>query len=39
MVSADGAQSLGAIAMVLAEGEGLQAHARSAAYRLRRPHK
>jgi len=39
MVSADGAQSLGAIAMVLAEGEGLQAHARSAAYRLRRPQK
>ena len=37
MVSADGAQSLGKIAMVLAEGEGLQAHARSAAYRLRRP--
>ncbi len=36
MVSADGARSLGRIAMVLAEGEGLQAHARSAQYRLRR---
>ena len=37
MVSADGAQSLGKVAAVLAEGEGLQAHARSAQYRLRRP--
>ena len=35
MVSADGAQVLGKVAMTLAEGEGLQAHARSAAYRLR----
>jgi histidinol dehydrogenase len=35
MVSADGAQALGRLAMVLAEGEGLQAHARSAGYRLR----
>jgi histidinol dehydrogenase len=35
-VSRAGAQSLGAIATVLAEGEGLQAHARSAAYRMRR---
>ncbi len=37
MVSADGAQTLGKVAMTLAEGEGLQAHARSAAYRLRDP--
>jgi histidinol dehydrogenase len=36
MVSADGAQTLGKVAMTLAEGEGLQAHARSAEYRLRR---
>ena len=36
MVSAEGAQVLGKISMVLAEGEGLQAHARSAQYRLRR---
>jgi histidinol dehydrogenase len=36
MVSPDGAQALGKVAMVLAEGEGLQAHARSAEYRLRR---
>jgi len=36
MVSSDGAQALGKVAMVLAEGEGLQAHARSAEYRLRR---
>jgi histidinol dehydrogenase len=35
MVSADGARTLGKVAMVLAEGEGLQAHARSAEYRLR----
>ncbi len=35
-VSAAGAQSLGRIAVTLAEGEGLSAHARSAAYRLRR---
>jgi histidinol dehydrogenase len=31
-----GAQTLGRIAVILAEGEGLQAHARSAEYRLRR---
>jgi histidinol dehydrogenase len=36
MVSPEGAQALGRISMVLAEGEGLQAHARAAAYRLRR---
>ncbi len=36
MVSPEGAQVLGKISMVLAEGEGLQAHARSAQYRLRR---
>jgi len=36
MVSPEGAQALGKISMVLAEGEGLQAHARSAEYRLRR---
>jgi len=36
MVSPEGAQVLGKIAMVLAEGEGLHAHARSAEYRLRR---
>lgn len=33
-VSAEGAQSLGRIASTLAHGEGLQAHARSAEYRL-----
>ena len=33
-VSAEGARKLGAIASVLAHGEGLQAHARSAEYRL-----
>jgi histidinol dehydrogenase len=32
-----GAQTLGGIAATLAEGEGLQAHARSAEYRLLRP--
>ena len=35
-VSAEGAQTLGRIAATLAEGEGLQAHARSARFRLRR---
>ena len=35
-VSAAGADTLGRLAMVLAEGEGLQAHARSAGYRLPR---
>ena len=35
MVSADGAQKLGKIASMLAHGEGLQAHARSAEYRLK----
>ena len=35
-VSPAGAHSLGGIAVTLAEGEGLQAHARSAEYRLRR---
>ena len=35
-VSRAGAQTLGRIAATLAEGEGLQAHARSAEYRLRR---
>jgi histidinol dehydrogenase len=34
-VSADGAQKLGKIAVELAEGEGLTAHARSAAMRFR----
>jgi histidinol dehydrogenase len=34
-VSADGAQTLGEIASELAYGEGLQAHARSAEYRMR----
>jgi histidinol dehydrogenase len=34
-VSADGAHTLGAIATELAYGEGLQAHARSAEYRMR----
>jgi histidinol dehydrogenase len=34
-VSAAGAAQLGRIAVTLAEGEGLQAHARSAAYRIR----
>ena len=33
-VSRQGAQTLGRIAVELAEGEGLQAHARSAAYRM-----
>lgn len=35
MVSAEGAQKLGSIASALAHGEGLQAHARSAEYRLK----
>jgi histidinol dehydrogenase len=35
-VSRAGAQTLGKIAVTLAEGEGLSAHARSAEYRLRR---
>jgi len=35
MVSAEGAQTLGRIATTLAYGEGLQAHARSAEYRLK----
>jgi histidinol dehydrogenase len=34
-VSAEGAQTLGEIAAELAYGEGLQAHARSAEYRMR----
>ena len=34
-VSQQGAQSLGSIAAELAYGEGLQAHARSAEYRLK----
>lgn len=36
MVSADGAQVLGKVAATLAYGEGLQAHARSAEYRLKK---
>jgi histidinol dehydrogenase len=35
MVSSDGAQKLGKIASTLANGEGLQAHAKSAEYRLK----
>ena len=35
MVSADGAQKLGKIASTLARGEGLQAHAKSAEFRLK----
>ena len=35
MVSAEGAQKLGQIASTLAHGEGLQAHAKSAEYRLK----
>ena len=35
MVSADGAQKFGKIASILAHGEGLQAHAKSAEYRLK----
>ncbi len=35
MVSSEGAQKLGKIASILAYGEGLQAHARSAEYRLK----
>jgi len=35
MVSSAGAQTLGKIAATLAYGEGLQAHARSAEYRLK----
>jgi histidinol dehydrogenase len=35
MVSQDGAQKLGKIASTLAHGEGLQAHAKSAEYRLK----
>ena len=34
-VSEAGAQSLAPVAAVLAEGEGLQAHARSATYRIK----
>ncbi len=37
MVSAEGAQVLGKVAATLAYGEGLQAHARSAEYRLKNP--
>lgn len=36
MVSSEGAQKLGKIASTLAHGEGLQAHARSAEYRLKK---
>lgn len=36
MVSSDGAQTLGKIASTLAHGEGLQAHARSAEFRLKK---
>jgi histidinol dehydrogenase len=36
MVSSDGAQKLGKVAATLAYGEGLQAHARSAEYRLKK---
>ncbi|OGV76911.1 MAG: histidinol dehydrogenase [Methylotenera sp. RIFCSPLOWO2_02_FULL_45_14] len=36
MVSSQGAQTLGKVASVLAHGEGLQAHARSAEYRLKK---
>lgn len=36
MVSSDGAQMLGKIASTLAHGEGLQAHARSAEFRLKK---
>ncbi len=36
MVSSEGAQVLGKVAATLAYGEGLQAHARSAEYRLRK---
>jgi histidinol dehydrogenase len=35
MVSPEGAQTLGRVASTLALGEGLQAHARSAEYRLK----
>lgn len=35
MVSSEGAQKLGKIASTLAHGESLQAHARSAEYRLK----
>jgi histidinol dehydrogenase len=35
MVSAEGAQTLGRVASTLAHGEGLQAHAKSAEYRLK----
>lgn len=37
MVSAEGAQVLGKVAATLAYGEGLQAHARSAEYRVKDP--
>ena len=36
MVSSEGAQVLGKVAATLAYGEGLQAHARSAEYRLKK---
>lgn len=35
MVSSEGAQTLGKVASILAHGEGLQAHAKSAEYRLK----
>jgi len=35
MVSGEGAQTLGKVASTLAHGEGLQAHARSAEFRLK----
>jgi histidinol dehydrogenase len=35
LVSSEGAQILGQVASTLAHGEGLQAHARSAEYRLK----
>ena len=37
MASSDGANILGRVAATLADGEGLQAHAKSARYRVNKP--
>ncbi len=37
MASRDGANTLGRVAATLADGEGLQAHAKSARYRVNKP--
>ena len=37
MASREGANTLGRVAATLADGEGLQAHAKSARYRVNKP--